>query len=78
MSRSGSGSFDGVRRKGLGLRIGSGSVSMSSGIASVGGPGSDGDEGSVKGSEGGLEAGVVKIGQTALHNPGGQSSWIGL
>jgi len=24
------------------------------------------------------EAGVVKIGQTALHNPGGRSSWIGL
>lgn len=22
--------------------------------------------------------GVVKIGQTALHNPGGRSSWIGL
>jgi type II protein arginine methyltransferase len=24
------------------------------------------------------EMGVVKIGQTALHNPGGRSSWIGL
>lgn len=23
-------------------------------------------------------SGVVKIGQTALHNPGGRSSWIGL
>jgi type II protein arginine methyltransferase len=22
--------------------------------------------------------GVVKIGQTSLHNPGGRSSWIGL
>lgn len=55
---------------------------MGSGIGSAGGtlgtPGSDGDEGSGKGSDGGLEAGVVKIGQTALHNAGGQSSWIGL
>ncbi|ETW83084.1 hypothetical protein HETIRDRAFT_417080 [Heterobasidion irregulare TC 32-1] len=25
-----------------------------------------------------IEAGVVKIGQTSLHNPGGRSSWIGL
>jgi type II protein arginine methyltransferase len=25
-----------------------------------------------------VEAGVVKIGQTTLHNPGGRSSWIGL
>ena len=25
-----------------------------------------------------VEAGVVKIGQTALHNPSGRSSWIGL
>lgn len=23
-------------------------------------------------------AGVIKIGQTSLHNPGGRSSWIGL
>ncbi|VDB88421.1 unnamed protein product [Peniophora sp. CBMAI 1063] len=26
----------------------------------------------------GTEAGVVKVGQTILHNPGGRSSWIGL
>ena len=26
----------------------------------------------------GSEAGVVKVGQTGLHNPGGRSSWIGL
>ena len=26
----------------------------------------------------GSEAGVVKVGQTTLHNPGGRSSWIGL
>jgi type II protein arginine methyltransferase len=26
----------------------------------------------------GVESGVVKIGQTSLHNPGGRSSWIGL
>lgn len=26
----------------------------------------------------GSEAGVVKVGQTVLHNPGGRSSWIGL
>ena len=25
-----------------------------------------------------IESGVVKIGQTSLHNPGGRSSWIGL
>jgi protein arginine N-methyltransferase 5 len=25
-----------------------------------------------------VETGVVKIGQTTLHNPGGRSSWIGL
>ena len=25
-----------------------------------------------------VETGVVKIGQTSLHNPGGRSSWIGL
>jgi len=25
-----------------------------------------------------IETGVVKIGQTSLHNPGGRSSWIGL
>lgn len=25
-----------------------------------------------------IESGVVKIGQTTLHNPGGRSSWIGL
>jgi protein arginine N-methyltransferase 5 len=25
-----------------------------------------------------IETGVVKIGQTTLHNPGGRSSWIGL
>ena len=25
-----------------------------------------------------VESGVVKIGQTTLHNPGGRSSWIGL
>jgi type II protein arginine methyltransferase len=24
------------------------------------------------------DIGVVKIGQTSLHNPGGRSSWIGL
>lgn len=26
----------------------------------------------------GADLGVVKIGQTSLHNPGGRSSWIGL
>lgn len=77
-------SMPGWSKKGLGLRIGSGSSSNSSlsglGIAgaATGSPGSDKDDGSVKGSESGLEAGVVKIGQTTLHNPGGQSSWIGL
>jgi hypothetical protein len=25
-----------------------------------------------------IETGVVKIGQTMLHNPGGRSSWMGL
>jgi protein arginine N-methyltransferase 5 len=25
-----------------------------------------------------IETGIVKIGQTTLHNPGGRSSWIGL
>jgi len=25
-----------------------------------------------------IETGVVKIGQTSLHNPGGRSSWMGL
>lgn len=31
------------------------------------------------GSEGaGSRIGLVKIGQTSLHNPGGRSSWIGL
>lgn len=25
-----------------------------------------------------VDLGVIKIGQTSLHNPGGKSSWIGL
>jgi protein arginine N-methyltransferase 5 len=30
------------------------------------------------GEEPKIETGVVKIGQTMLHNPGGRSSWMGL
>jgi protein arginine N-methyltransferase 5 len=29
-------------------------------------------------SVGGYQHGLIKIGQTGLHNPGGRSSWIGL
>ena len=35
-------------------------------------------DGMEAGEEDGMAMGVVKIGQTSLHNPGGRSSWYGL